>query len=266
MKFVPAGTPRVFFNIWETRVADFKAFVEASDYDAISNSAEGSRPRTLEEGRKWKPAGGSWKDTRFPSSAKQTEEHPVTCVSYLDAEAFCAWLTKKERAAGRIPADASYRLPTDSEWSRACGPSKYPWGNTFPPKGNEGNYSGKDTMIGALKGYTHDLVKAARTDGAARTSSVGLYGANTYGLHDMGGNVYEWCSSWYRATMTEADVLEKIPAYKDDKGGRHYRVLRGGSWDSFTEFNLRSSFRFNNAPRDRNANYGFRCVLVLSVG
>ena len=264
MKFVPAGTPGVFFSVWEARVGDFRKFVTETDYDAIESSTNGDHSFTLEEGGEWKQAGGSWKNPRFPASAKQNDEHPVVCVSYLDAESFCAWLTKKERASGRIPANASYRLPTDGEWSRACGLGKYPWGNTFPPKRNEGNYSGKETMIGSLKGLTNELSKAGRADGAGRTSAVGMYGANRYGLHDMGGNVFEWCGTWYRASLNEADVLEKIPALKDDKGGETYRVLRGGSWLGSAGIPLRSSFRNINTPRNRYDYYGFRCV--LSVG
>ena len=265
MKFVPAGTPGVFFSVWETRVADFRAFVEDAGYDAISNSIRGSGAYTFEEGGKRQQAGGSWQDPRFPASAKQTGQHPVVCVSYFDAEAFCAWLTRRERAAGRIPAKASYRLPTDIEWSRANGPGNYPWGNSYPPKSGQGNYSGKDTMIGALKGFTNDLAKIGRIDGAARTSPVGMYGVNRYGLHDMGGNVREWCGTWYRASLNEADALEKYPSLKNDKGGQTYRVLRGASWNFHAEVVLRSWYRNFNAPRYRGGDYGFRCVLVLSV-
>ena len=264
MKFVPAGTPGVFFSVWEARVGDFRKFVTETDYDAIESSTNGNPSYTLEEGGEWKQAGGSWKDPRFPASAKQNDEHPVVCVSYLDAESFCAWLTKKERASGRIPANASYRLPTDGEWSRACGLGKYPWGNTFPPKRNEGNYNGKETMIGSLKGFENEFSKAGRADGAGRTSAVGMYGANRYGLHDMGGNVFEWCGTWYRASLNEADALEKLPFLKNDQGGETYRVLRGGSWYNYIEILLRSSFRIRAAPRFRNDCNGFRCV--LSVG
>jgi formylglycine-generating enzyme required for sulfatase activity len=80
----------------------------------------------------------------------------------------------------------------------------------------------------------------------------------------MGGNVFEWCGTWYRASLNEADVLEKYTFLKDDKGGETYRVLRGGSWFDFTEVILRSSYRVGDAPRGRGDGDGFRCV--LSVG
>jgi formylglycine-generating enzyme required for sulfatase activity len=239
------------------------AFVEDSGHDAISENAYGLPAFTLESGAEWKQAGGSWRDPRFP--AKQSGEHPVVCVSYLDAEAFCAWLTKKERASGKIPATASYRLPTDAEWSRACGGSEYPWGETYPPKSADGNYAGAEAMVGALSGMSGELSKAGFRDGAARTSAVGMFKENRFGLYDMGGNVFEWCSTWYEASMNEADVLKEFPVLKNDEGGQTYRVLRGASWVNSAESCLRSSCRSDGGPRDRD-DRGFRCVLVVAGG
>jgi serine/threonine protein kinase/formylglycine-generating enzyme required for sulfatase activity len=269
MKFVPAGTPGVLFSVWETRVKDFEAFVEDTGYDAISNSSNGAPAYTLEKtadgkGGEWAPKGGSWRDPRFPS--KQTGEHPVVCVSYLDAEAFCAWLTKKDRAAGKIPATASYRLPTDAEWSRACGSGKYPWGESYPPKSSAGNYSGKEAMVGVYEGFTNPLAETGYRDSAARTAAVGMFEENRFGLCDMGGNVQEWCSTWYEASMNDADVLKEFPELKDDGGGQSLRVLRGASWDNGTEAILRSSCRYLEVPRYRVGDYGFRCVLVVAGG
>jgi formylglycine-generating enzyme required for sulfatase activity/serine/threonine protein kinase len=269
MKFVPAGTPGVLFSVWETRVQDFTAFVEDSGHDAISDGSFGTPAYTLEKtadgkNAEWAQKGGSWQDPRFPS--KQTGEHPVVCVSYLDAEAFCAWLTKKDRASGKIPASASYRLPTDAEWSRACGSSTYHWGESYPPKSSAGNYCGKEAMVGVYQGFESPLSKAGYRDSTARTAAVGMFEENRFGLCDMGGNVFEWCSTWYSASMNEADVLKEFPVLKDDKGGQTYRVLRGASWNDIAETLLRSSCRNNEDPRVRNSNYGFRCVVVVSGG
>lgn len=265
MKFVPAGTPGVLFSMWETRVRDFVAFVADTGYDAISE-ANGDLAFTLEDGGKWKQAGGTWKDPRFPKSAGQTGEHPVVCVSYQDAEEFCVWLTKRDRAAGKIPAAASYRLPTSEEWSKANGSGKYPWGDSYPPKSKDGNYLGKEGMVGALQGLTVDLVNAGFSDSAARTSVVGMFAENNYGLHDMGGNVAEWCATWYRASLNEAGALEQYQALKNDGGGETYRVLRGGSWNFYAADNMRSSLHTSGAPRSRVDRNGFRCVLEISGG
>lgn len=93
MAFVPAGSPGVLFSVWETRVRDFTAFVEDTSYDAITNTTNGAPAYTLEKtadgkNAEWAQKGGSWQDPRFPT--KQTAEHPVVCVSYPDAENFCA--------------------------------------------------------------------------------------------------------------------------------------------------------------------------------
>jgi len=266
MAFVPAGTPGVLFSVWETRVKDFEAFVEDSGHDAIGDNSFGTPAFTLESGAggQWKQAGGSWRDPRFP--AKQSGEHPVVCVSYLDAEAFCAWLTKKERASGKIPAGASYRLPSDSEWSRACGGSEYPWGESYPPKGSDGNYAGAEAMVGALQGVSSHLSLAGFRDGAARTSAVGMFKENRFGLYDMGGNVNEWCSTWYTVDLNDAETLKEAPVLKKDGGGQAYRVLRGASWLIDNRVRLRSSYRRVGHPVARDVSYGFRCVLVVAGG
>jgi serine/threonine protein kinase/formylglycine-generating enzyme required for sulfatase activity len=251
MAFVPAGTPGVLFSVWETRMSDFTAFVEDSHHDAISDSSFGTPAFTLEktaDGKSagWEQNGGSWKDPHFPS--KQTGEHPVVCVSYLDAEAFCVWLTKQDRATGNIPATASYRLPSDAEWSRACGNGEFPWGETFPPGSQDGNYFGTEAMVGVLEGFSDGLGTAGRRDSAARTAAVGMFKENRFGLYDMGGNVWEWCSTWYTADLNDAEAKEAVPALKDDKGGQTYRVLRGASWGSGERVGLRSSCRCVGGP------------------
>src|SRR5579862_7070324 len=116
MKFVPVPGTKVLFSIWDTRVRDYRAYVEAN-------------PRVL----------AAWHN--FPlREFKQGEDHPVASMSWDDAKAFCAWLTQKERKEGKIGQDQEYRLPTDSEWSVAVGPGKYPWGNNWPPPKGAGNY------------------------------------------------------------------------------------------------------------------------------
>ena len=267
MKFVPAGTPGVLCCVWLTRVKDFAAFVDATGYDAIKDGPNGAPAFSLEKegnGATWKQVGATWKDPRFPVGHGQSELHPVVCVSYLDAEAFCAWLTKRD--ADQLPEGWRYRLPTDGEWSAACGSAEFPWGDHFPPGGRDGNYSGTETMIGPLQGLSDEFSKAGRTDGWARTAPVGSYTPNRYGLFDMGGNAWEWCASWYKASMNTAETLEAIPALKDDGGGQSARVLRGGSWYNFVRVNLRSAYRYLGDPRNRIGLHGFRVVLVGGGG
>lgn len=103
MKLVPVAGTDVLFCIWETRVRDFKAYVDSL------GAADWSRTGYLDK-----------------------LDHPIGNVSWNDAVAFCRWLTLRERKLGAIGPGDRYRLPTDKEWSTAAGPDKYPWGNKWP--------------------------------------------------------------------------------------------------------------------------------------
>ncbi|MBU6303155.1 MAG: SUMF1/EgtB/PvdO family nonheme iron enzyme, partial [Verrucomicrobia bacterium] len=216
LEFIPLpGKAGVLMCRTETRVRDFERFVKATSHDATGGAY------TLETGG-WKQAGGTWKDPRFPASAAQTPDHPVTCVSWEDAQAFCAWLYAEE--------GVRYRLPTDEEWSLAVGLGKYPWGNEYPPPRGVGNYAGVEANTGAFKANNYPVIPDY-DDGAERTAPVASYAANRFGFYDLGGNVLEWCEDWFRMSMNDPEI-QKI--YRDhgwnDGGGNKYRVLRGGSW------------------------------------
>ena len=225
MRFVPVA--QIFFCVWDTRLQDYEQFVEHSGH----------------------PASDKWKEPGF----KQGPDHPVVNVSWDDALAFCNWLTTRERGLGLLPARMSYRLPTDLEWSSAVGlvneagstPEQrkgkikvYPWGLGWPPPPGTGNYCGEETKGGrsswpVISGYN---------DGYARTSPVGAFPPNRYGLHDMGGNVWQWCEDWSNAS-------------------RFRRVLRGASWLNEHPDDLLLSHRRDDTPSSRRDNYGFRCVI-----
>ncbi len=242
MKFVRVPETNVLFCIWETRVQDFEAFVKATNY----NAGEGWRvPET--------------KSQNYAAGFSQTPLHPVVNVNWNDAEAFCRWLTEKERAAGNLSAGQEFRLPTDAEWSWAVGlPAEtgatpedknrkienvYPWGTGFPPPKGSGNYSGEED--GWLAGGQPVKVNGY-TDGAKYTAKVGSYTANRVGIYDLGGNVWEWCSDWYNA---------------ERKG----RVVRGASFNQGVSSFLMSSLHERQRPDLRAFNLGFRCVVTVAV-
>jgi formylglycine-generating enzyme required for sulfatase activity len=144
-----------------------------------------------------------------------------------------------------------YRLPTEVEWNAVVGSSTYPWGYTWPPPNNAGNYMGMEHMSSAASvalfrslGHTGGLgVIAGFRDNHVFTAPVGSYPANSYGIHDLGGNVWEWCEDWY-----DSD--------------RDSRVVRGGSGLSYGRDLLASSRRNHSAPGARYDFSGFRCVVV----
>jgi serine/threonine protein kinase len=223
MKFLPVGKLR--FSVWMTRVADFEAFAQA----------------TALRTKRWKEPGFS-----------QGPEHPVVNVTWLEAENFCRWLTEKERRAGVLAANQVYRLPTDLEWSQAAGlplepgktpkardrsvPGIYPWGKTWPPPADAGNYAATDASLSGAD--------RAMDDGFANTSPVGSFAPNAVGLYDMGGNVWQWCD----------DIWDKEPKVK---------VLRGSSWESvMMPAGLLASSRARGIFDSATDHYGFRCVLA----
>jgi serine/threonine protein kinase len=203
------------FSIWETRVQDYQAFATAT-------------------GRSWPK----------PSFA-QGPTHPAVNVSWDDAQAFCQWLTTKDRAEGKLSASQEYRLPTDAEWSVAVGLGNergsspkdkdnkikdvYPWGTRWPPPQGAGNYHSN-----------------LRVDAFDNTSPAGSFPPNKFGLYDLGGNVWEWCSDEYSPSSRS-------------------RVLRGGSWRNDVQDFLLSSYRSSSTPGNRYADFGFRCVLVAGM-
>ena len=154
---------------------------------------------------------------------------PVENVSWGDAMEFCRKLTERERQAGRLPTGTIYTLPTEAQWEYAC------------RAGTTGDYAGK---VDAMAWY-------AKNSGAA-THAVGTKQANAWGLHDMHGNVWEWCEDWYADKLPGGSVSD----FKGAASGS-LRVNRGGSWWNDAA-NCRSAFRIRFSPGNRYDDLGFR--------
>ena len=234
MKFAPVPGTALLFSIWATRKQDYAAYAN-------------SRPGVDQ----------SWENVSHQNQPVSfAPDHPVVCVSWDDAKAFCLWLTDKERREGRLPAGASYRLPTDWEWSMAVGLSEpragtpqekdgkikgvYPWGTQWPPADRAGNYA--DITAASVFGAGFSIIEGY-WDGHATTAPVGSFTANQLGLYDLGGNVWEWCEDFYT-------------------GSSGARVLRGGSWGGSNADYLLSSYRDLGTSVRGNRHVGFRVVLV----
>ncbi len=165
---------------------------------------------------------------------------PVVGVSWHDAEAFAAWLSRKT--------GDTYRLPTEAEWEAAARggleAEPFPWGAAAPGAGNiwRANYNPNDYA----------------DDGYQFTAPVGRFPANGYGLFDMAGNVAEWCLDWY-----DPDYYSHAPEDNPcgPATGRH-KILRGGSWYSRAR-DIRCAARQYSPPSRADGFIGFRLVRVI---
>jgi uncharacterized protein (TIGR02996 family) len=166
-------------------------------------------------------------------------DHPVEQVSWKKAVAFCRQLTKRpeEKRAGR-----QYRLPTEAEWEYACRAgtsSPFHYGESLSSK--QADFNGRYPYGDAPKGRY-----------LKRTSKVGMYRPNAFGLYDMHGNVSEWCED-------ELPILDRDYTYPKSKD----RVIRGGSWHD-AGWSCRSASRDSFPSVDGDYCHGFRVVCVAA--
>lgn len=208
MKFAPLPNSKASLCIHETRRADYAAFAAAVP-----------------------AASPAWKST------SAADNHPVTNVSWEEASAFCAWLSKKE--------NRRYRLPTDREWSIAVGIAAQESATATPFKLNgavAGVYPWSKSKTATVKAGNY----AGAGDVYEQTAPVMSFPANDRGFHDLGGNVWEYCADHFNPGATT-------------------RVLRGASWMDSDPAAQLSSCRDPVDPSARSAFVGFRVVLEESA-
>jgi sulfatase modifying factor 1 len=183
----------------------------------------------------------SWKNPGF----SQTGTHPVTCVSWNDAKAYAGWLSAKT--------GHPYRLPSASEWeyaARVGGEAVQPWsadGSTACATANVADTS-------AAQRYPGWTVFAC-SDGYVYTAPVGSFKANSFGLNDMLGNVFQWTEDCWHADYAGAPVDGSARS----DGGCSEHELRGGSWFSTPAY-VRANYRNHFAADYRTSSVGIRLV------
>jgi formylglycine-generating enzyme required for sulfatase activity len=172
---------------------------------------------------------------------------PVNSVSWHDATNYCRWLTERERAGHRLPPAHCYRLPTEAEWELACrATTTTPFGI-----GNGTDLSPTQANFAASNSFGMPALEPS----FPRTTPVGSYPSNAWGLFDTHGNVWEWCGDWFGPYpgAYQTNWAQPIPS--------SYRVVRGGSWDS-SAGDCRSAARGQSLPVVRYSDLGFRVVLA----
>ncbi len=265
-----------YVAVHEITVGQFRRFVKATNYRTTAEDNRkgiiGFSPPTKEEFKrtarkrpfqrdpKW-----NWKTPGF----KQGEDHPVVGVSWKDANAFCKWISKRE--------DKTYRLPTEAEWEYACRAGTSTWfsfGNQYHNRihryANIANVElEKKHPDMAMRQWLIDISRDPQ-DGFIYTAPVGRLYANSWGLHDMHGNVWEWCHDQYSATtyqqrpksrsgqqpVVTTDPINQRP--QDPHG--NWRVIRGGSWCNGPP-TTRSAVRAFFDANDSACYVGFRVVI-----
>ncbi|MCB1207046.1 MAG: SUMF1/EgtB/PvdO family nonheme iron enzyme [Verrucomicrobiae bacterium] len=259
LEFVPVpGKAGTLMARTETRVRDFRAFVRETGYAqrggahlfAVKKKADGGF--TTEWNLR---VDGGWEKPGF----EQGEDHPVVCVSWDEASAFCRWLSEKE---GRV-----YRLPTDAEWSAAIGSGRrFPWGDEWPAPPGAGNFWDHSAIRGLPGDWKGSVLGGDYDDGIARTARVASFAPNPHGFFDLGGNVWEWLADDYDPALNPPDLMVANPSLREtrDPKGRAFKILRGGAWDNFAETDLRADLRDYDERDRRDDDYGFRMVLEVT--
>jgi sulfatase modifying factor 1 len=235
----------------EVTVAQWRQFVEAAGYETEAEKKGEAWCYDAAAKKMGYVAGRNWRDTGFPFPLR--DDHPVSFVTWNDASAFCAWLTARETAAGRLPAEYAYRLPGEAEWEYASRGSRkrtvFWWGDSLREGEGRMNAASRDT-----DGDGPWEFPCPWNDGYKFISPVDAYGErgrNGFGLADMLGNVWEWCLDGYDPAGAHSEVWT-------DRTNR--RLLRGGAFDDRPGY-LRCAVRAAPRPDDPNFARGFRLCL-----
>ncbi len=260
-------------------MGEFSRFVKDSAYRTLAELSEGAY---IWDGQKWKKEiAAYWRNPLY----EQSSDHPVTCISWYDAVSFCNWLSEQD---GLVPCYAidktrldpnnhfvedsvkwivecdfsasGYRLPTEAEWEFAARGGNASGGFKYAGS-NEPREVAWFIDHRAASGFTIRTRDFNRLFNTGTPRAIGKKKPNELGLHDMSGNVQEWCWDWYAE-----DYYHQSP--RDDPKGPStgsFRINRGGSWQVDMVNHLESAHRNYGGAAHVLTNFGFR-ISTLSEG
>ncbi|OPZ20101.1 MAG: Serine/threonine-protein kinase pkn1 [candidate division BRC1 bacterium ADurb.BinA364] len=257
----------------EITVRQFRIFAEQSAY-----ATEAERLGWcygIRDGKADKFPGMNWRDPGF----SQDDGHPVVCLSWEDANAFCDWLARAYvpglsfDAYMNIQSERKYRLPSEAQWEYACragSAAEWHWGDDAADGAGFVNaWSRGDAFESGGQGSPGLQASAMAfpfDDSYPRTAPAGSGRPNAWGLIYMHGNAWEWCADFYDESYYAQSPPRDPPGPAAGRG----RVLRGGGWESMPAF-TRSAARFDAALSDTEImfahnTFGFRlCRVPLSA-
>lgn len=252
--------------------AEFYSFVRETGYitDAEKDTTIGFYTDTTG----YQHDGGNWQRPRGPEgpdAPTDIPDHPVTQVTWFDAARYCNWLSSKEgldiqydTVTWQCRYTNGYRLPTEYEFEYAAQGgtiAAYPWGDESPgiekseAKANHAGYSTIGEYIQDMeKGDFASVFSHMARDGFMHTSPVKNFAPNNFGLFDMAGNIWQWCSNFYSDYPPAGSNYNP----RGPESGE-YRSMRGGSFGHDFRY-LRCSSRGKNIPMMAIELIGFRTV------
>jgi formylglycine-generating enzyme required for sulfatase activity len=244
-------TKSFYLGMCPVTLGQFRRFVEAAGYRTeAEQDGEGGWGLDVAFGKWTQSLKYTWRTPGFD----QTDEHPVVTVSWNDANAICAWLSQQE--------GQTYRLPTEAEWEYACragsetrycfgdDPKRLPSFAWFAENSGRDVWNSRRVLADSRRDPARYPAEVARQ--CCRSQQVGEKRPNAFGLHDMHGNVWEWCGDWYDAVYYRQSPTGD-PRGPDRGAGR---ALQGGGWYFDSRF-ARSASRSRGAPEYRISVLGF---------
>jgi formylglycine-generating enzyme required for sulfatase activity len=199
----------------------------------------------------WRRVVGAYPDRPPTPQFGEGVSMPMYWVNHFEAAGFCDRATTLAQANGELPPAWRFTLPTEAQWEYGCRAGTTTATSFGDHLGlDDANMNGEPLGVGR------------RRSAPMRATPVGQYSANAWGLHDMHGNLFEWCRDWYHAQLpggVDPDLSGRPGVQNGD--GSYSRVRRGGAWNDPGAW-CRSAMRLRYEPERRSDHIGFRVALV----